>query len=111
MTANIADPSGALDAKLVAEKVSAPSPERAQLQERDFDNDSIEGEVPTEEEYHTLRRVPDKIPWRVYTIAFVELCERFSYYGTTVVCKSYLSRRYFQSLIPNSYQFHSTTSP
>ena len=35
-----------------------------------------------------LRRVAGKIPWTAYTIAFVELCERFSYYGTTVVCKS-----------------------
>jgi hypothetical protein len=92
MTANIGDPSGALDAKLVAEKVSAPSPEGPHY-ENDYDADSIEGEVPTEEEYHTLRRVPDKIPWRVYTIALVELCERFSYYGTTVVCESYSIRR------------------
>ncbi len=50
------------------------------------DEDNM-GEFPTEEELHTLRRVADKIPWMVYTIAFVELCERFSYYGTTVVCK------------------------
>lgn len=40
----------------------------------------------TEEELHTLRRVSGKIPWPAFTIAFVELCERFSYYGTTVVC-------------------------
>jgi POT family proton-dependent oligopeptide transporter len=52
----------------------------------DYDED-IEGEFPTEEEFHTLRRVADKIPWSIYTIAFIELCERFSYYGTTVVCK------------------------
>lgn len=45
------------------------------------------GPLPTEEELRTLRRVADKIPWKVYAIAFVELCERFSYYGTTVVCK------------------------
>ena len=44
-------------------------------------------DFPTEEELHTLRRVSDKIPWKVYTVAFVELCERFSYYGTTIVCK------------------------
>ncbi len=44
-------------------------------------------EYPTEEELHTLRRVADKIDWNVYTLAFVELCERFSYYGTTVVCE------------------------
>lgn len=52
----------------------------------DYDED-IQGEYPTEEEFHTLRRVADKIPFAIYTIAFIELCERFSYYGTTVVCK------------------------
>jgi proton-dependent oligopeptide transporter, POT family len=43
-------------------------------------------DAPTVEELHTLRRVRDHIPLKAYTIAFVELCERFSYYGTTVVC-------------------------
>jgi proton-dependent oligopeptide transporter, POT family len=43
-------------------------------------------DAPTIEELHTLRRVRDHIPWKAYTVAFVELCERFSYYGTTVVC-------------------------
>lgn len=42
---------------------------------------------PTEEELSSLRRVPETIPWGVYSLAFVELCERFSYYGTTVVCE------------------------
>ena len=46
-----------------------------------------EYEIPTEEEMLTLRRVSGKIPWTAYTVAFVELCERFSYYGTTAVCK------------------------
>lgn len=44
-------------------------------------------ETPTEEELKTLRRVSGQIPWTAYTVAFVELCERFSYYGTTAVCK------------------------
>lgn len=44
---------------------------------------------PTDEELHTLRRVSGKIPWTAYTVAFVELCERFSYYGTTAVCMWY----------------------
>jgi POT family proton-dependent oligopeptide transporter len=44
-------------------------------------------EYPTEEEMKTLRRVSGQIPWTAYTIAFVELCERFSYYGTTIVCE------------------------
>jgi hypothetical protein len=49
-----------------------------------------QGEYPTEEDLRTLRRVPGSIPWKAYTLAFVELCERFSYYGTTVVCKTLL---------------------
>lgn len=44
-------------------------------------------EYPTEEEVESLRRVCGTVPWSSYTIAFVELCERFSYYGTIVVCK------------------------
>ncbi|KAI0254495.1 peptide transporter PTR2A [Lactifluus subvellereus] len=36
---------------------------------------------PTKEEMDTLRHVPDKINWSAYMIAFVELAERFSFYG------------------------------
>lgn len=43
--------------------------------------------IPTDEELATLRRVSGKLPWTTFTVAFVELCERFSYYGTTAVCK------------------------
>ena len=42
---------------------------------------------PTDEELHSLHRVSGTIPWSAYTIAFVELCERFGWYGTTVVCE------------------------
>ncbi|KAK6535698.1 hypothetical protein TWF694_002148 [Orbilia ellipsospora] len=51
-----------------------------------------EEDAPTEEELHTLRHVSDKIPWNAYTIAFVELCERFSYYGTTVVFTNFIQQ-------------------
>ena len=44
-------------------------------------------EYPTAEEVETLRRIAGPVPWSAYTVAFVELCERFAYYGTTVVCK------------------------
>ncbi|KKY30629.1 putative oligopeptide transporter [Diaporthe ampelina] len=47
-------------------------------------------DFPTAEELNTLRRVADKIPWSVLTIAFVELCERFSYYGTTAVFTNFI---------------------
>jgi len=46
--------------------------------------------VPTEEELATLLRVPAPIPWKVYTIAFVELVERMSYYGTIVVYNNFI---------------------
>jgi proton-dependent oligopeptide transporter, POT family len=65
---------------------------RPRLHGRDGTNyyDQDPGEMPTEEELHSLRRVSDKVPWKAFALAFVELCERFSYYGTTVVCKSIL---------------------
>lgn len=53
---------------------------------------SPDGSEPTESELHTLRRVADKIPWNIYTIAFIELCERFSYYGTTAVFTNFLQQ-------------------
>lgn len=50
--------------------------------------DELDENIPTKEELHTLRRVSDHIPIKAYTIAFVELVERFSYYGTVIVCMS-----------------------
>lgn len=49
---------------------------------QDEDEDSKHPDSPTEDDMLTLRRVPGKVPWTSYTIAFVELCERFSYYGS-----------------------------
>ncbi|KAL8811204.1 MAG: hypothetical protein Q9200_001987 [Gallowayella weberi] len=49
-------------------------------------------EYPTAEEVDTLRRVCGTIPWSAYTIAFIELCERFSYYGTTIVFVNFIQR-------------------
>lgn len=43
---------------------------------------------PTDEEMTTLRHVHGKVSWLIYSIGFVELVERFAYYGTTTVCKS-----------------------
>lgn len=47
-------------------------------------------DIPTVEELATLRRVPNHIPTKIFTIAFIELCERFSYYGTTVVFTNFI---------------------
>jgi POT family proton-dependent oligopeptide transporter len=59
---------------------------------------SAAADAPTEEEIHTLRHVSDKVPWDAFTIAFIELCERFSYYGTTAVFTNFIQ----QPLPPNS---------
>ncbi|KAM0261384.1 hypothetical protein ACHAQJ_002236 [Trichoderma viride] len=49
-------------------------------------------DTPTEEDLRTLRRVSGKIKWAMYTIAFVELCERFSYYGSSVLYTNFVNR-------------------
>lgn len=48
---------------------------------------------PTEEERLTLRRVADTIPWNAYLIAFVELAERFSFYGSSVVFTNFIQQK------------------
>ncbi|KAF2645297.1 MFS peptide transporter-like protein Ptr2 [Massarina eburnea CBS 473.64] len=52
----------------------------------------LEGEEPTEEEILTLPRVSGKIPWTAFTVAFVELCERFGYYGCSVLYTNFIQR-------------------
>jgi POT family proton-dependent oligopeptide transporter len=52
------------------------------------DDQPLLGPFPTEEEWATLPRVAGSIPWTAWTVAAVEFVERFSYYGTSAVCKS-----------------------
>lgn len=49
-------------------------------------------EYPTAEDLTTLRRTYGHVPVLIYSIAFIELCERFSYYGTIIVCESLTDR-------------------
>ncbi|TFK84976.1 oligopeptide transporter [Polyporus arcularius HHB13444] len=49
-------------------------------------------EFPTQEEKQTLRRVSDTLPISAYLIAFCELAERFSYYGSTVVYTNFIQQ-------------------
>ncbi|TKA52391.1 hypothetical protein B0A49_10108 [Cryomyces minteri] len=55
---------------------------------------SLDGEEPTEEEKHTLRKVSDKLPWSAFLVAIVELCERFAYYGLSGPFQNYISNSY-----------------
>ncbi|KAF6823907.1 peptide transporter ptr2 [Colletotrichum plurivorum] len=60
-----------------------------------YDSKSDEDDYPdkpTEEELHTLRRISGPIQWSMYTIAFAELCERFSYYGSSVLYTNFVIR-------------------
>ncbi|KAJ3933052.1 MAG: PTR2-domain-containing protein [Lentinula lateritia] len=59
-----------------------------------FEPDGIHDglEFPTEAERLTLRRVSDTLPWASYLIAFVELAERFSYYGASVVFTNFIQQ-------------------
>jgi POT family proton-dependent oligopeptide transporter len=96
MPADVADVQAGALTDLASEKVAPVSEKHAHEVDPAFnkevvvcDTESLEENYPTLEELegeNCLRRISAPIPWAVYTVAFVELCERFSYYGTQVVC-------------------------
>ncbi|CAF3461305.1 hypothetical protein FGSG_07209 [Fusarium graminearum PH-1] len=53
---------------------------------------TADGQFPTPEEMQSLRRIANKIPMKLFSIAFIELCERFSYYGCTVVFTNFIQQ-------------------
>ncbi|ETN37447.1 uncharacterized protein HMPREF1541_08438 [Cyphellophora europaea CBS 101466] len=61
----------------------------------EVDYDALVGpngeQYPTAEDIVSLRRTYGNIPWMIYTIGFIELCERFAYYGTTAVFVNFIS--------------------
>lgn len=58
----------------------------------DSKSDDEYADKPTDEELQTLRRVSGPINWSMYTIAFAELCERFSYYGSSILYTNFVMR-------------------
>ncbi|BGP45379.1 hypothetical protein JCM10450v2_001197 [Rhodotorula kratochvilovae] len=56
------------------------------------DDQADHPDAPTEEEKLTLRRVPGPINFAAFLVAYVELAERFSYYGCTVVFTNFIQR-------------------
>ncbi|GMK57468.1 hypothetical protein CspeluHIS016_0403020 [Cutaneotrichosporon spelunceum] len=56
----------------------------------DPDDPHYGDEFPTEDEVAHLDRVPDRVPWSTYMVAYIELAERFSYYGCTVVFTNFI---------------------
>ncbi|KAK2623926.1 hypothetical protein QTJ16_006560 [Diplocarpon rosae] len=60
----------------------------------DGERNSIGAHVnePTEEERHTLRRIPGAVPLIAYALCFVELAERASYYGVQPLIGNFVNR-------------------
>ncbi|EEH15989.1 hypothetical protein PABG_06076 [Paracoccidioides brasiliensis Pb03] len=83
-------------ARADSKEVAVPK-QQMDVKELDDFSDS-EYPEPTEHDLDNLRRIPDRIPWICFTIAFVELCERFAYYGTTAVLTNFIQ----QDLPPGS---------
>ncbi|OBZ77984.1 putative peptide transporter ptr2 [Grifola frondosa] len=78
------------EARLGVDEKKAVSSAEVSQAELDGIHDGLE--FPTDEERETLRRVSDALPWTAYLIAFVELAERFSYYGSTVVFTNFIQQ-------------------
>ncbi|KAF2103817.1 PTR2-domain-containing protein [Rhizodiscina lignyota] len=51
-----------------------------------------DGEEPTEHENRHLRHVSEKFPLAIFLVAFIELCERFTYYGISGLFQNYAQR-------------------
>ena len=64
-------------------------------EEKHVDENMIEtpeGEEPSEYEKKTLRHVGESLPFAVFLVAVIELCERFTYYGCQGIFQNYVSR-------------------
>ncbi|KAK0710765.1 POT family-domain-containing protein [Lasiosphaeris hirsuta] len=75
------------------EKMShtAPTDDHAPFHDTFTMDENYDGK-PTEEELHTLRRVPGSIPIIAYMICIVEFCERASYYGVQPLISNFVNR-------------------
>ncbi|GAA6000675.1 hypothetical protein JCM10207_004604 [Rhodosporidiobolus poonsookiae] len=49
-------------------------------------------DAPTDEELKSLRRVPNSIELGAFLLGFIELCERFSYYGCSNIFTNFIQR-------------------
>lgn len=65
---------------------------RAESPLSDDDNNGGLGPTPTEEEKQTLPHMPGPINFAAFLIAFIELAERFSYYGSTIVFTNFIQQ-------------------
>lgn len=50
------------------------------------------GGVPNDYEKSTLRHVGESLPYSVFLVAIIELCERFTYYGCQGIFQNYIQK-------------------
>ena len=62
------------------------------------DIDTPVGGEPNAREQRTLKRVGERLPWAVFLVAIIELCERFTYYGCQGTFQNYIQKPYEGSL-------------
>ncbi|RJE23119.1 peptide transporter, partial [Aspergillus sclerotialis] len=62
------------------------------------DVDTPVGGEPNAREQRTLKRVGERLPWAVFLVAIIELCERFTYYGCQGTFQNYVQKPYDGSL-------------
>ena len=60
--------------------------------DNNISTDHERGPPPSAQDLRVLKRVPEKIPPKVFSIAFVELVERLSYYGTVQVFVNFIQQ-------------------
>ncbi|KAH9884374.1 PTR2-domain-containing protein [Xylariomycetidae sp. FL2044] len=80
--------------RYIDERTPAKAPVVAEGQEGQdaaLTHPTADGDEPNEHERKTLRRIGDKLPWSAFTIAIVELCERFTYYGASGLFQNYIN--------------------
>ncbi|KAF2835277.1 putative MFS peptide transporter Ptr2 [Patellaria atrata CBS 101060] len=85
----------------VVEKPGVNEKEHGSSGHYDSDRDSFQtkdGDYPTEAEKKTLRHVGESLPWSAFLVAFVEFCERFTYYGVSGLFQNYIQRPFDGSL-------------
>lgn len=63
-------------------------------QDPDPENTALEDSTPTPEDLALLPRVADELPYGVFLVAIVELCERFAYYGLSGPFQNYAANKY-----------------
>lgn len=88
-----------------AQNTSHPRDKESLSSGKDVDESLIEtpeGEEPTEHEKSALRHVGESLPFAVFLVAIIELCERFTYYGCQGIFQNYVQRPLDGSLGPGA---------